>query len=383
VFDYRALFESAVINPFTAAYRAGQTPNPCVLCNRDIKFGAFLHDALALGFNKIATGHWARVVTHRGACHIARASNRAKDQSYALCLLPGDAVARLILPLGDIEGDKQDLRQMAFRANLPVAHRPDSQDICFVTNGDHAGFIESRSGVCHPGRYLDESGKVLGYHKGICCVTVGQRKGLGIALGKPAFVSAVGDDGDVVLTFDESRLFTKTVWAKNAVFTNKTPVSPFAASVQIRYAHRAAPAGVTPTKDGRVRVDFTDAQRAPTPGQAIACSMATFCWARLHHTPDRHKQKRRHHMSEFEMLLSQTLPAAALCGAVFSGASCFLWHGWLRRTALKQEASAFRETSTQYRAKSGRRAKAAEFMKEKRPWQMTRKKQCSRLQPSV
>jgi tRNA-specific 2-thiouridylase len=271
VFDYRNLFQNCVIKPFAAAYLAGETPNPCVLCNRAVKFGAFLQDALDLGYDKIATGHWVRIVNHKGKPHLARAVNRAKDQCYALCLLPGETVARLELPLGELDCDKPQLRQMAQEFNLPVALRPDSQDICFVPNGDYADFIARQTGSCPPGRYVDEAGAVLGTHKGITHLTVGQRKGLGIALGRPAFVLSLEPNGDAVLTFDESRLFTKTVWVKDAVFSSAAdPTAPFEALVQIRYAHRAAPAVVTPTADALVRIDFAVPQRAPTPGQAAA-----------------------------------------------------------------------------------------------------------------
>ena len=271
VFDYRNLFQHAVIDPFAASYLAGETPNPCVLCNRAVKFGAFLQDALHLGFDKIATGHWSRVVNHNGTLHLARAVNREKDQCYALCLIPGDNVARLELPLGELDCDKAQLRRMAQEAILPVAHRPDSQDICFVPDGDYAAFITRQTGGCSPGRYVDEAGTVLGKHMGITRLTVGQRKGLGIALGKPAFVLSLESNGDAVLTFDESRLFTKTMWVKDAVFHgNIQPVAPFDALVQIRYAHRAAFAVVTPLANKLVRIDFAAPQRAPTPGQAAA-----------------------------------------------------------------------------------------------------------------
>lgn len=270
ILDYRQAFEEEVIAPFTGAYARALTPNPCVLCNAAIKFGRFPADAARLGFEKISTGHWARVTVQNGSAHFARAKNTKQDQSYALCLVSPGVIERCLLPLGDVSADKDELRRMARDAGLPVWGRPDSQDICFVPNNDHGAFIVGRNAACPAGRYLDEHGRVLGPNRGICRLTVGQRKGLGIALGRPAFVLETRPDGDAVLSCDENLLNKKNILVKDCVFAQGRPAAPFWALVQIRYSHRAAPALVTPGATNGVRIEFEEPQRAPTPGQAAA-----------------------------------------------------------------------------------------------------------------
>lgn len=269
IWDYRADFEREVVSPFVEGYLSGGTPNPCIFCNRAVKFGRFLDDALAAGFDGIATGHYARVERREDRYALLRAADRAKDQSYVLYQLGQRELSRLLLPVGQSGLDKPALRELAAEAGLSSANRPDSQDICFIPDGDYAAFIERRAGRSGAGRFVDETGAPLGRHGGAHRFTLGQRKGLGISLGRPAFVLATRPGGDVVLTTDSSRLMAPSLEAERCVFCDGgVPSTPFEADVRIRYSHRETPALVTPLGGRRLRVDFAAPQRAPTPGQA-------------------------------------------------------------------------------------------------------------------
>lgn len=187
--DCRELFERVVVSDFTREYLAARTPNPCVICNSEVKFRVLLNHALENGFDRIATGHYARIVKTGDRYAVARSADCRKDQTYMLWRLPQDILSRLIFPLGELT--KEQVRAEAAREELVAADREESQEICFIPSGDYAAFIEERHGACPTGDFVDGEGNILGTHNGIIRYTVGQRKGLGIALGARAFVTDI------------------------------------------------------------------------------------------------------------------------------------------------------------------------------------------------
>lgn len=267
--DLSEEFKKYVINDFVSEYRICNTPNPCIVCNKYIKFGAMLDRALELGFSKIATGHYARIEKREdGRFILKKAFDESKDQSYVLYNLTQHQLSHVLFPLGDIT--KQQVRAIALEEGFVNANRPDSQDICFVPDGDYASFIERYDKLkSKEGNFTDLYGNILGRHKGIIRYTIGQRKGLGIALGKPAFViDKNADTGDVILG-DESYLFKKEVIITD---TNFIPFDilekEMRVTVKLRYKHNAAPAVIIPIEDNRVKIVFDQPQRAPSPGQS-------------------------------------------------------------------------------------------------------------------
>lgn len=269
--DLRQDFRRWVVDDFVREYRAGRTPSPCIVCNRRIKFGTFADYAAERGFEAISTGHYARVRHNEaaGRWELLRGESLAKDQSYFLYQITQQQLSMLQLPLAD--RDKPEIRALAREAGLAVADRHDSQDVCFIPDGDHAAFLESLTGEKpRRGRFIDEDGRTLGEHIGLWRYTVGQRKGLGIALGRPAFVEALdAASNTVTLTTDESRLFRRSIrvsdpnWIAIPELAEETP-----AQVKIRSAHTPAEALLLPLAGGGVEVRFAEPQRAPAPGQA-------------------------------------------------------------------------------------------------------------------
>lgn len=272
VVDYAALFEESVVRPFVTEYLAGKTPNPCIFCNRRIKFGAFSQKVKELGYDSMATGHYARCGynSETGRWELYRAVYPEKDQSYVLYNLTQEQLAMLELPLGGYT--KPEIRAIAEENGLIVANKPDSQDICFVPDGDYDAFLRSYTGSVPPcGDFVDEQGRVVGRHCGITHYTVGQRKGLGVSLGKPAFVRRIdAATNRVLLTTEERDLFASTVWV-NAVnwIGISAPTEPLKVQAKIRYAHPLSDAILCPTeRPDIVRIEFKEPQRAPAPGQA-------------------------------------------------------------------------------------------------------------------
>ena len=267
VLDLRNEFKENVISYFINEYKAGRTPNPCIACNKHIKFGAMLDFAEKNGFSKIATGHYARVVEENGRFLLKRGADLQKDQSYVLYSLTQSQLSRLLLPLGEIS--KAQVREMTEKAGLISADRPDSQDICFVPDGDYAAFIEKTDGfTSNKGDYVDISGKTLGKHEGVIHYTIGQRKGLGIALGKPQFVIDKNPETNCVVLGDEEHLFKKQVYVENVnyiPFDDLKTAMPVKA--KLRYRHKEQPAVIYPYKEG-IMIEFSEPQRAPSPGQA-------------------------------------------------------------------------------------------------------------------
>lgn len=187
VIDARAAFERQVIQNFTSEYAAARTPNPCIRCNRFVKIGALADYAAAHGFDRFATGHYARVVEHAGRFCVSVARDKKKDQSYVLWMLPQEMLSRMLTPLGEYE--KQEIRAMAAARGFAVADKPESQDICFVPDGDYAAFVTAHIGAPALGEFVTADGRVVGAHKGLLHYTRGQRKRLGIALGEPVFIT--------------------------------------------------------------------------------------------------------------------------------------------------------------------------------------------------
>lgn len=271
VLNYKELFREKVVEEFVRAYLAGTTPNPCILCNRHIKFDAFLRQAQSMGFDYIATGHYARIgYDDKNAVYtLRRADVPGKDQSYVLYHLTQHTLAHMLMPLG--EYDKHTVRDIARSKGLTIADKPDSQDICFVPNGDYGEFIERYTGTpLRAGEFVDRAGKVLGRHKGIAHYTVGQRKGLGISLGKPAFVVDIDAATGHVTLGEESEVFSRTLIAGDVhMLDGKMIEKPLACTAKIRYSHREERAMVTPLPSGCVRVEFEAPQRAVTRGQSV------------------------------------------------------------------------------------------------------------------
>jgi tRNA-specific 2-thiouridylase len=266
-------FESelaALIAWFCAEYDRGRTPNPCVLCNKWHKFGRLLHHARGLGCEKLATGHYARVDVADGRWRLRRGLDRAKDQSYMLAGLQQCQLARALFPLGELSKDA--VRRMARERGLPVHARAESQDICFLPGRDHVALLRERLGDrIEPGPLLDTEGHVLGEHPGCQCFTIGQRRGLGVALGSPRYVVRIDRAANAVVigTRDEARRAAMTVSQLHWVSV-PPPAEPFDARVQIRYHHAAAPARVEPRPDHTAHIVFRQPQAAVTPGQLAA-----------------------------------------------------------------------------------------------------------------
>jgi len=267
VLDLRKEFRENVIFYFINEYKVGRTPNPCIACNRHIKFGAMLDYAQKNGFDKIATGHYARVVEENGRFLLKRGADLSKDQSYVLYSLTQNQLSHLLLPLGDVS--KSLVREMTEKAGLISADRPDSQDICFVPDGDYAAFIEKTDGFTgKKGDYVDINGKVLGQHEGVIHYTIGQRKGLGIALGKPQFVIDKNPETDRVVLGDEEHLFKRQVYVEEVNFIPFDSLNTaLPVTAKLRYRHKEQPAVIYPYKDGMM-IEFSAPQRAPSPGQA-------------------------------------------------------------------------------------------------------------------
>lgn len=255
-------FERQVVEPFCQAYCAGRTPNPCVLCNPTVKFKLLAARADELGIPFIATGHYARVEqTAAGQYHIAQPASVARDQSYMLYRLGQDILSRLCLPLGEFE--KEDIRQIARDLGLPCADSPDSMEICFIPDGDYAAFIRGRGLEDKPGRFIAPDGKDLGPHKGVMHYTLGQRKGLGLALGKPAFVKAIRENGDVELGWAGEEFFSgMTLRDVCCAAGDELPAGDYL--VKIRSAAKPVPCHY----DGKGLVRFEEPARAPAPGQS-------------------------------------------------------------------------------------------------------------------
>lgn len=272
MFSLQAEFEKQVISQFVSAYERGLTPNPCIQCNRCMKFGRLLELARDLGCEYVASGHYARIRQDGGSGRflLYKAADPGKDQSYFLACLSQEQLRHIQFPLGALT--KAQVRQIAEENQFVTARKKDSQDICFVPDGDYGAFLERYTGVVYPaGDYLDLQGNVVGKHQGAVRYTLGQRKGLGLALGHPVYVCGKDMEKNTVTVGENEALFSRSLRAEN---WNWYPFpalpAPMRVTAKIRHSQSDFPAVVTPEEGGFARVDFDAPQRAVTPGQAVA-----------------------------------------------------------------------------------------------------------------
>lgn len=270
VLNFREVFEKKVINYFVDDYLAGNTPNPCIACNKYIKFDELLNKANVFGADYVATGHYAKVIKdeNTGRTLLLRSKDSKKDQTYVLYNLSQYQLEHTLMPLGDYT--KETTRKIAEKIGLVVAKKPDSVEICFIPDDNHGGFIKSRAPEkVKSGNFIDVNGNILGRHKGIPYYTIGQRKGLGLALGKPVFVSDILPENNTVVVGNEENIF------KNILYAEDVNLIPFEnlkgdmeVTAKIRYSAKETPAIISPYKNGVV-VKFDSPQRAITKGQSV------------------------------------------------------------------------------------------------------------------
>jgi tRNA-specific 2-thiouridylase len=269
VVDMSATFEDTVVADFLGEHAAGRTPNPCARCNEQIKFGAFLERASRLGIDFVATGHYVRTVREAGRWRLLRGADRSKDQSYMLHALGQEELAWSQFPVGS--WPKAVTREHAARLGLPVAGKPDSQEVCFLPGADHTGFVAARApGLAREGEVVDPAGRVLARHDGAFRFTIGQRKGTGVSVGGRAYVIDVDRAANRVVVGPEELLGRRGLEADRVTWVaGAAPdAGPFEAEAQIRYRGEPVPAVVEPL-DGRIRVEFRTAVRAVAPGQSV------------------------------------------------------------------------------------------------------------------
>ena len=268
VYDLEDRFRDTVIKNFVDTYVSGGTPNPCIVCNKLLKFGALLDTELARGADLVATGHYARIEEQNGRYLLRKATDEKKDQSYMLWSLSQHQLSHTVFPLGSLT--KPEIRKIGEENGFIIAHKSDSQDICFVPDGDYAAFIEKERGEVFPeGDYIDEHGNILGRHKGVIHYTIGQRKGLGISMGRHIFVAAKDAEKNTVTLADEDKLFTKTVVLKEI---NLIPFDKLEGTMRvkakIRYHHTESDAYAEQTGADEITLTFDEPQRAPAKGQS-------------------------------------------------------------------------------------------------------------------
>ncbi|MDE6427148.1 MAG: tRNA 2-thiouridine(34) synthase MnmA [Ruminococcus sp.] len=271
VFNFRDCFKECVMENFVSTYLAGRTPNPCIECNRHVKFNKMLRRALELDYDYIATGHYAinEFDEKKERYLLKRPKDRSKDQTYVLYSLTQEQLKHIIFPLGSLE--KPEVRKIAENSGLVNSHKPDSQDICFVPDGDYVSFIEKFTGENVPrGTFTDINGKILGTHKGIINYTIGQRKGLGISLGKPAYVIKKNILTNTVTLGDEKDLYTSSLIAEDVNLISVSEITePIRVTAKTRYSQKEQPAIVSNIGNGEYLVEFDQPQRAITSGQAV------------------------------------------------------------------------------------------------------------------
>jgi len=272
VFNFRDAFAHTVIDRFINSYRLGLTPNPCIDCNRFIKFEKLLERAILLNYDRIATGHYSRIEQdpQTGRWHLFKGRDPSKDQSYVLYGMSQHQLSRTLFPLGDLT--KEQARAIAQTAGLINAGKPDSQDICFVPGGDYTAFIEKRApGTARPGNFITPDGRVLGTHRGIIAYTIGQRRGIGTSFGKdPLYVVHKDATGNTItLGSGEDLLSSELVSGDINLIGIADIVAPIKVHAKIRYNTPSVPAIAEPLADSRIRVRFTTPVRAVAPGQAV------------------------------------------------------------------------------------------------------------------
>lgn len=268
VFNFSDDFREKIICKFIDSYERGRTPNPCIDCNRYMKFAKLRERAELLGCDFIVTGHYARIYKEGEKYVLKKALDETKDQSYVLYNLTQDILAHTRFPLGEMK--KSETREIAEKCGFINAKKPDSQDICFVPDGDYARVIEANTGKAYPpGNFVDKDGNVLGRHKGIIHYTIGQRKGLGVSAATPLYVTKIDTEKNTVTLGLSEDLFSDTAMVEDFNFiSGEAPTEPFRCSAKIRYRQKEQPATAYPDGDGKVKIVFDAPQRAITPGQA-------------------------------------------------------------------------------------------------------------------
>ena len=270
VMNFRDEFKKNVIDYFVDEYLQGHTPNPCIACNRYVKWESLLQRSLEIGADYIATGHYARVVKlPNGRYALAKSATAAKDQTYALYNLTQHQLSHTLMPVG--EYTKDEIREIADKIHLKVANKPDSQEICFVPDNNYAGFIKNTTGKKpESGNFVTPDGKVIGTHKGIIHYTVGQRKGLNLSMGHPVFVVAIRPETNEVVIGNSEDVFSDRLTCNHLNFmTIEDLEGEMHVTAKIRYSHKGAKAVIRKVEDDKVECIFEEPQRAITPGQAV------------------------------------------------------------------------------------------------------------------
>ncbi len=269
VLNFKSIFEQRVIEPFIEEYCSGRTPNPCVMCNSKVRFSEFLRKAQTFGAEYLATGHYARVEKVGERYLLKKPLDIKKDQTYMLYTLKQEQLSNIIMP--NAKYTKPEIREIAEKIGLDVSRKKDSFEICFIPDNEHGKFIERKTeGRVKVGNFVDENGKVLGKHKGIAYYTIGQRKGLGLALGKPGFVIGINPDKNEVVIGDQEEIFKDTLIAKDLNFIPFDELKEeMRVTAKIRYAAKEEPAKIIPMDDGNVKVVFDEKVRAITAGQSV------------------------------------------------------------------------------------------------------------------
>ncbi|EKX79429.1 tRNA 2-thiouridine(34) synthase MnmA [Clostridium botulinum] len=269
VMNFKDAFKRNVIDYFVDEYMEGRTPNPCIACNKFIKFSSFLDKAMAMGIDYVATGHYAIIEKHNDRYIIKKSEDDKKDQTYALYNLTQFQLERTLMPCGQYK--KSKIREIAKEIGLRVHNKKDSEEICFIPDNDHGRYIKNRfPNKVREGNFVDKQGNILGTHKGIVYYTIGQRKGLGIAFGKPMYVVDINPFRNEVVLGDLEDLLNTELIAKDINYIPfDTLKDPMEVEAKIRYSQTPSKAIITPIEDGRVRVNFHEKQRAITKGQSV------------------------------------------------------------------------------------------------------------------
>lgn len=271
VMNFKSEFKKNVMDYFVAEYLRGHTPNPCIACNRYVKWESLLKRSMDIGADYIATGHYAKIAQlSNGRYALQKSVTTAKDQTYALYNLTQDQLSHTLMPVGDYT--KDEIRAIAEKIGLRTANKPDSQEICFIPDNDYAGFIDREAAgmVPPPGNFVLRDGTVIGQHKGITHYTIGQRKGLGIAMGTPIFVTEIRPDTNEVVLGSNEDVFGTTVYADRLNFMSIPDLEgEMQVTAKIRYSHKGAPCVIRKAGNDRIVCHFAEPVRAITPGQAV------------------------------------------------------------------------------------------------------------------
>ena len=272
VLNFAETINEKIIDNFTEEYLNGRTPNPCVQCNKHLKFGSLFDKVRALGADYLATGHYAKIhySDEYKRYQLKKGEDKYKEQSYFLYSMPKDTLSHILFPLGDIT--KYQVRDLARKYGLPNAEKPGSQDICFIPSTGYKKFIEDRVGsdVMRPGSFKDENGNIVGEHKGVACYTIGQRDKLGIALGKPVYVYKIDKATNTVYVGSEEKLFSRGLVARQVNFLSlNPPAEPLEVKIKVRYNQPEFDAVIVRAAEDEAKIEFKAPQKSVTPGQSV------------------------------------------------------------------------------------------------------------------